>query len=75
MLHFIMAATFKHIEGANYIALDINFWVIDRITDTGLSCKMDDTLGTIFSKYSIYCLLVFQIILVEGESFKLLKNF
>ena len=74
MLHFIMAATFKNIEGANYIALDINFWVIDRITNTSLSRKMDDTCGLIFSENSIYCILVFQIVLVEGEHLKFVQE-
>ena len=41
MLYFIVSASFKNINKADYVGIDISVRILQAVSDTGLCCKID----------------------------------
>jgi hypothetical protein len=56
MLHVVITATFQNIHCANDVAVDIRAWVLNRITNTSLRCKVYNFLESLFGEEFFDCL-------------------
>ena len=75
VLHFIVSASLKNIEGSHNIALHVNFWVLDGVAHASLCGEMNNPVWTAFLENLVNSFFVFQVIFVEGEIIMFLKNF
>ena len=48
VLHFIVSASLKNIEGSHNITLHINFWVLDGVALVSLRSEMNNPVWTAF---------------------------